>query len=91
MSALEEMRSRVGALLDEVERDCATAMEQAVTRATADLAAERRALIEQGRQVERERTLLLIAMQLERWNAKGSNSAALHALRRAVRGESIDD
>lgn len=87
MTALDAVLPVVTELLDRAEQDWAVAMEQAAERADARLAADRQALIDQGRQLERERTLLLIALQLEHLREDGTNALALHALRRSILGE----
>lgn len=90
MTALEAVRPELEQILQRIERDCAMAVEAAAVQAAARVAAERQALIDQGRQLERDRTLLLIALQLEHLREDGTNAIALHSLRRAIRGEAID-
>lgn len=77
----------IGRHLEELERDCAAAVEAATMRAAAQAAAEREGLIALGRQQERERTLLAIALVGAELKEQGTNARALATLRRYVLGE----
>lgn len=77
----------IGRHLEELQRECAEAMEAATVRAAAQAAAEREGLIALGRQQERERTLLAIALVGAELKEQGTNARALATLRRYVLGE----
>lgn len=88
MSAtLETVKQQLDDLLQQTERDCAEAMEAAAARAAKQVEADRAALIALGRQQERERTLLAIALVGAELREEGVNARALATLRRYVLGE----
>ena len=88
MSAtLETVKQQLDDLLQQTERDCAEAMEAAAARAAERAASDREALIALGRQQERERTLLAIALVGAELKEQGTNARALATLRRYVLGE----
>lgn len=87
MVSLETVRQQLDELLAQTERDCAEAMEAAAARATEQVQAERATLIALGRQQERERTLMAIALVGAQMKEQGTNAQALATLRRYVLGD----
>ena len=95
MATLETVRQQLDELLEQTERDCAEAMEattaramEATTARAAELVrADRAALIALGRQQERERTLMAIALVMAQLKEQGTNAQALATLRRYVLGD----
>lgn len=86
-ATLEAVSRQLEELLEQTERDCAEAMEAAAARAAERAEAEREALIALGRQQERERTLLAIALVGAELREEGTNARALATLRRYVLGD----
>lgn len=84
---LEAVRQQLEELVAQTEADCAAAMEAAAARAAQQVEADRAALITLGRQQERERTLLAIALVGAELREQGTNARALATLRRYVTGE----
>jgi hypothetical protein len=87
MVSLETVRQQLDELLAQTERDCAEAMEATTARAAEQVRADRAALIALGRQQERERTLLAIALVGAELKERGGNAQALATLRRYVLGD----
>lgn len=74
--------------LDAVQSECAAAIEEAHMEALSRAEDRVRAAELEGRQSERRRVLMLIAMELEHLKEGGRNALALQSLRRRVIGES---
>lgn len=87
MVSLETVQQQLDELLLQTKRDCAEGMEAAAARAAERVEVERAALIALGRQQERERTLLAIALVGAELKEQGSNAKALATLRRYVLGD----
>jgi hypothetical protein len=87
MVSMETVRQQLDELLEQTERDCAEAMEATTARAAEQVRADRAALIALGRQQERERTLLAIALVGAELKERGGNAHALATLRRYVLGD----
>lgn len=86
-NSIDAIQSQILQGLEAVQRECALAMEQAHADAFVRTEARVEAARQEGKQEERERILLLIALQLEHLREDGSNAMALHALRRSILGE----
>ena len=101
MSAvLELVRQQLDALQQEMEamaaeaaevaairQSCAEAMEAAYGDAARRSEADREEAIRQGKELERQRTLLLISLVSEGVKEAGSNAIALATLRRMIVGD----
>ena len=87
MATLETVRQQLDELLAQTEQDCAEAMEATTARAAEQVRADRAALIALGRQQERERTLMAIALVMAQLKEQGTNAQALATLRRYVLGD----
>jgi hypothetical protein len=93
LDALRREVENVAAVATEVEtvkQDCAVAMEAAYGDAARRCEADREQLIQQGRDQERERNLLLVSLVSESVKEGGSNAIALATLRRMILGENDD-
>ena len=82
----EEGRRRRAAeeRMDQMERDCAEAMQQACALAERRIAADREASEQRGHLAEREWVLGLIGMLLDELPETGGAAAGLQSLRRMV-------
>ena len=87
MASMETVRQQLDELLEQTERDCAEAMAATTARAAEQVRADRAALIALGRQQERERTLMAIALVEAQLKEQGTNAKALATLRRYVLGD----
>jgi hypothetical protein len=81
---LEQQLEDAGNQLEELRRDCAEAMEWAHQNALQEAEAKNYASRLQGIEWERQRVLLLIAMELDRLEGDGTNSLALKHLREQI-------
>lgn len=70
--------------LEELRQQCAEAMEWAHENALAAVAVREHAILLKGVEWERQRVLLLIAMELERLEGQGTNALALKHLRENI-------
>jgi len=93
LDALQQEMEAVAAVAAEVEtvqHNCAVAMEAAYGDAASRCEADREQLIQQGRDLERQRILLLVSLVSESVKEGGSNAIALATLRRMILGENDD-
>lgn len=88
LTTWEELEASLLQNLDAMEAECAAAIEEAHIEALSRAEDRVRAAELEGRQRERQRVLLLIAMELEHLKEGGRNALALQSLRRRVIGES---
>lgn len=70
--------------LKELRQQCAEAMEWAHENALAAVAVREHAILLKGVEWERQRVLLLIAMELDRLEGEGTNALALKHLRENI-------
>ena len=90
LDALKREVEAVAATAAEVEtvkQDCAVAMEAAYGDAARRCEADREQLIQHGRDLERQRILLLVSLVSESVVEGGSNAIALATLRRMIVGD----
>lgn len=79
--------AEIAAEVDSVKQDCAVAMEAAYGDAARRCEAGREEAILQGKDLERQRILLLLSLVSEGVREGGSNAQALATLRRMIVGE----
>ena len=89
---LEQSLQEADARLEAVRRECAAAIEHHTALQLAQAAEDREARDKQMRQLERDRILGLIGVQLDQLKDGGVNSRALNALKRMIlEGETAED
>jgi len=81
---LERRLEEADAQLEAMRSDCAAAIEQHAALQLAQAAEDREARDEQMRQLERDRILGLIGVQLDQLKDGGINSRVLNALRKMI-------
>lgn len=81
---LERRLEDADAQLEAMRSDCAAAIEQHAALQLAQAAEDREARDEQMRQLERDRILGLIGVQLDQLKEGGINSRVLNALRKMI-------
>ena len=81
---LEQSLQEADAQLEAVRRECAAAIEHHTALQLAQAAEDREARDKQMRQLERDRILGLIGVQLDQLKDGGVNSRALNALKRMI-------
>jgi len=84
MAAADERAAAAVERMDQMERDCADAMQQACALAERRIAADREASEQRGQLIERTWVLGLIGMMLEGLQEGGAAAASLQSLRRMV-------
>lgn len=88
---LEQSLQEADARLEAMRAECAAAIEHHSALQLAQVAEDREARDEQMRQLERDRILGLIGLQLDQLKDGGINSRALNALKRMIlEGETAD-
>lgn len=88
---LEQSLQEADARLEAMRAECAAAIEHHTALQLAQAAEDREARDEQMRQLERDRILGLIGLQLDQLKDGGINSRALNALKRMIlEGETAD-